>query len=53
MTGSAVAIGPVLPTWAVQQVVGYLRYTGRAADVVVTAAHDPEQKFAAARVRQN
>ena len=35
------ALGPVLPTWAVQQVVGYLRYTGRAADVVVTAAHDP------------
>jgi len=27
----------------VQQVVGYLGYTGRAADVVVTTAHDPHQ----------
>jgi hypothetical protein len=28
--------GPTLPTWALQQVVGYLRYTGRDANVVAT-----------------
>src|SRR5215470_8301868 len=32
--------GPLLPAWATQQVVGYLGYTDRDADVVVTAAHD-------------
>jgi len=32
---------PVLPTWALQQVGGYLGYTGRAADVVARAARDP------------
>ena len=37
--------GPTLPTFAVQQVVGYLGYTGRAADVVATAAYDPEETF--------
>ena len=34
--------GPTPPTFAVQQVVGYLGYTGRAAYVVATAAHDPD-----------
>jgi len=33
--------GPTLPTWALQQVVGYLRYTGRDANVVTQAARDP------------
>jgi hypothetical protein len=37
------AIGPTLPTWALQQVVGYLRYTGRDANVVAKAALDPKQ----------
>jgi hypothetical protein len=31
----------MLPTRALQQVVGYLGYTDRASDVVVMAAHDP------------
>ena len=30
-----------LPTWASQQVIGYLRYTGRDANVVAKAAPDP------------
>ena len=30
-----------LRTWALQQVVGYLRYTGREANVVAKAARDP------------
>jgi len=38
-------IGPTLSTFAVQQVVGYLGHTGRAADVVVTAAYDPKPPF--------
>jgi len=38
--------GPTLPTWALQQVVGYLGYTGHQIDVVVTAARDPLQTFA-------
>ena len=33
--------GPIRTTWALQQTVGYLGYTGRDADVVVTAALDP------------
>jgi len=37
--------GPTLPTWALQQVVGYLRYTGRHVDVVATAARDPYETF--------
>jgi len=41
--GVMTACGPVLTTWALQQVVGYLEYTGRAADVVVTAANDPTE----------
>ncbi len=36
------ALGPTLPTWALQQVVGYLRYTGRDANGVTTAARNPE-----------
>jgi Activator of Hsp90 ATPase homolog 1-like protein len=35
--------GPSLPTWTVQQVGSYLRYTGRDANVVQTAARDPER----------
>src|SRR5258707_8767917 len=37
--------GPTLPTWALQQVVGYLRYTGRDANAVAKAARDPKQTF--------
>jgi len=37
--------GPTLPIFAVQQVVGYLGYTGRAADVVATAAYDPKRSW--------
>jgi hypothetical protein len=36
------AYGPTLPTWAVQQVVGYLRYTGRDANIVAEAVLNPE-----------
>src|SRR5215831_4592764 len=36
------------PTWAVQQVVGCLGYSGRDADVVVTPALDPERTLQAA-----
>jgi len=38
--------GPTLPTWALQQVVGYLRYTGRHANVVGKAARDPQRTSA-------
>jgi hypothetical protein len=34
--------GPTLPTCALQQVVGYLRYTGRDANIVEEAALDPK-----------
>jgi hypothetical protein len=37
--------GPTLPTWALQQVVSYLGYTGRDANVVAEAAFDPMQTF--------
>jgi hypothetical protein len=37
--------GPTLPTWALQQVVGYLRYIGRDANAVAKAARDPKQTF--------
>ena len=40
-------LGPTQPTWAVQQVVGYLGYTGRGAGVVAKAAFDPEPTCAA------
>jgi len=33
-------IGPRLPTWALQQVDGYLRYTGRGTNIVAEAARD-------------
>jgi len=33
--------GPTLPAWAVEQLGGYLGYTGRDANVVATAACDP------------
>src|SRR5260370_39812826 len=33
--------GPPLPTWAVQQVGSYLRYTGRDANTVAKAARGP------------
>jgi hypothetical protein len=36
--------GPKLPTWALQQVVGYLGYTGRDANVVAKAARNPMRK---------
>jgi|GEM_PF-3802565 hypothetical protein len=36
------AIGPTLPTWALQQVVGYLRYTGHDANLTAKAARDPQ-----------
>ena len=35
--------GPTLPTWALQQVVGYRGYSARDANVVAEAALDPEQ----------
>jgi len=37
--------GPTLPTWALQQVVGYLRYIGRDANAVAKAARDPKRYF--------
>src|SRR5215467_12673481 len=36
--------GPTRTTWALQQIVGDLGYSGRDADVVVTAALDPQRK---------
>jgi len=42
--------GPTLPTWALQQVGGYLRYTGRAANIVAEAARDPKRSFVCGRV---
>src|SRR5215470_10527154 len=38
---SCLLVGPTLPGWAIKQVGSYLGYTGRDADVVVTAARDP------------
>jgi hypothetical protein len=38
--------GPKLPTLAMQQISGYLRYTGRAAKVIVKAALDRSGKLA-------
>src|SRR5262245_49526714 len=37
------AAGPTQPTWALQQVGSYLRYTGRDAQEVARAALDPER----------
>ena len=39
---------PRLPTWALQQVDGYLGYTGHGANIVVKAACDPEKTSRAA-----
>jgi hypothetical protein len=36
-------VGPRLTTWALQQVVSFLGYTGRAANVAATPESDPEQ----------
>jgi hypothetical protein len=38
-------IGPTQPTWAVQQVGSYLRYTGRDANTVAKAARGPNPSF--------
>jgi hypothetical protein len=35
--------GPTLPTWALQQVVGYRGYSGRDANAVAEAALDPKE----------
>src|SRR5260370_36904897 len=40
-TGVMAGSGPTLPTWALQQVVGYLRCTGRDFNAVAKAARDP------------
>jgi len=45
------AHGPTLPTWAVQQVGGYLRYTGRDGNVVAKTARDPKLPSAASQFR--
>jgi len=36
--------GPTRTTWALRQIVGYLGYSGRDADVVVTTALGPTPK---------
>ena len=38
--------GPILPTWAAQQVVSYLGCSGRDANAVARAAGDPELTWA-------
>jgi hypothetical protein len=43
-------IGPRLTTWALQQVVSFLGYTGRAAKIAATAESDPS---AASTVRRS
>jgi hypothetical protein len=43
------ACGPRLTTWALQRVVSFLGYTGRAANVAATAESDPERKPATVR----
>jgi hypothetical protein len=46
MEGSAMTgFGPTLPTWALQQVVSYLRYTGRDANLTAKAARDPNRSY--------
>src|SRR5260370_14735203 len=42
MSATTSADGPRLSTWALQQVGGYLGYTGRDANIVRVAALDPE-----------
>jgi len=51
-------VGPLLPTWALQQVVSYLGYTGHRANADATAAFDPQptcvaQDFCSANCRLN
>jgi len=43
-------IGPTLPTWALQQVVGYRGYSGRDANVVAEAALDPSRTASVHRI---
>jgi hypothetical protein len=43
MAAHSSAIGPGLPTCALQQVGSYLGYTGRAANIVAEAAPDPKR----------
>src|SRR5260221_2068360 len=38
--------GPTRPTWALQQVVGYMGCTGRGPNALTTAALDPKRRFA-------
>jgi hypothetical protein len=40
-TGACRLLAQGCPLWALQQVGGYLGYTGRAENVAATAAHDP------------
>jgi hypothetical protein len=44
--------GPRLTTWALQQVVSFLGYSGRAADVASTTAHDPSRDLPHAKLQQ-
>jgi hypothetical protein len=37
-----VGVPPALPSWAAQQVGGYLGYTGRVSNMVATTALDPK-----------
>jgi len=41
--------GPTLPTLALRQVVRYVRYTGRGANAVATAARDSSGSYANCR----
>jgi hypothetical protein len=51
MCAGTAACGPTLPTWALRQVVGYLRYTGHDASVVAKAALDPKPNIRGAAIR--
>jgi hypothetical protein len=42
------SIGPMLTTWALKQVVSFLGYTGRAANVAATVESDPNLPFTSA-----
>jgi hypothetical protein len=39
-------VGPTPPSWALQQVVSLLGYTGRHTNVVGMTAYDPKQSWA-------
>jgi hypothetical protein len=43
--GMTAGYGPRLTTWALQQVVSFLGYNGRIANVAATAESDPEETF--------